>query len=258
MPDITDAQRAAMGLDEITPTLRESQLQIAVAYFWHDVTTGANAGRPVDQFQYSINGRLYEVDKNAAALDGGGDVDIDCNAAANLADDIDAAVAAINGDPSTNVIAWNIDDIVLAVANVANPGDAGNGLAIAKAGDGAPPDVFIITGAQTVNGDDAEDVAIFEGKHVVEATDVAAWAAAGPAYTPLSYFAVPAGTTPTLDYMQVWTATGQQRNNEVVAGGLQLTHRLVNVTGDNWALELYDETATLVATDIVSWQVTAR
>jgi len=258
MPDITSGQRADIDVDELIPNIEQTSRQIAVGYFWHDVAAGANAGRPVDQFQYSIGGRLYEVDKNAVPLDGGGDVSINCNAAANLADDIDAAVAAINGDGSTNVRAWNIDDIILAVANDQNPGDAGNGLAIAKAGDGAPPDVSVITGAVTVNGDDEETVRVYEGKHDVEASDVAAWAAAGPAYTPINYFLVPAGTTPTLDYMQVWTATGQMRNPELVAGGLQLTHRFVNVTGVFWALEIYDETGTLGGLDIISWKATAR
>jgi hypothetical protein len=257
MPDITDGQRADLDVGELTPNIEQTAEQIAVGYFWHDVAAGANAGRPADQVQYSIGGRLYEVDKNATPLDGGGDVSIDCNAAANLADDIDAAVAAINGDVSTNVIAWNIDDVVLAVANDQNPGAAGNGLALADAND-AGADVLPVTGGITVDGDDPEDVVVYEGKHPVEASDVGAWAAAGPAYTPINYFEVPVGTTPTLDYMQVWTATGQMRNPELVAGGLQLTHRLVNVAADFYALEVWDESGTLVATDIISWKVTAR
>jgi hypothetical protein len=258
MPEINDAQRADVDVDELTPSIKETRSQIAVGYFWHDVAAGANAGRPVDQFQYSIGGRLYEVDKNAVPLDGGGDVSINCNAAANLADDIDAAVAAINLD-ANNTFAWNIDDIILAVANVANEGAAGNGLAIAKAGDGAPPDVFVITGALTVGGDDAEEHAVFEGRHLVEASDVAAWAAAGPSYTPINTFEVPVpASIPVLDYMQVWTATGQMRNLEVVAGATQLTHRFVNIDGDIWALEVYDETTSLVATDVITWQATAR
>ena len=85
-----------------------------------------------------------------------------------------------------------------------------------------------------------------------------AWAAAGPAYTPINYFEVPAGTTPTVDFMQVWSATGQMRNPEAIIGPVHLTHRLVNVAGDFYSLEVYDEVGTLVATDIISWKVTAR
>jgi len=266
MPDINDGQRGDIDVDELTPTIRQGQLQIAVGYFWFDVAGGTNFGRPQDQLQLSISGRLYEFDANGAPLDGGGVVSIDINGPlANLGLEIDAAVAAINGDGFTNVFAWNIDDLMIGVANVHNVGDAGNGLALATVNDAVAPDCYAVTGAATIGGDDAEDVAVYEGKHVVEATDVSAWGAAGPSYSPINTFEVPAGTTPTLDFMQVWTATGQMRNPELVAGGLQLTHRLVNLGNivpasalDTYALEVWDETGTLAATDVISWQVTAR
>tara|TARA_Y100000310_G_scaffold259502_1_gene268194 strand:+ start:837 stop:1001 length:165 start_codon:yes stop_codon:yes gene_type:complete len=38
MPEINDAQRGDIDVDELTPTIRQGQQQIAVGYFWHDVT----------------------------------------------------------------------------------------------------------------------------------------------------------------------------------------------------------------------------
>lgn len=78
----------------------------------------------------TINGRVYEFDPGDDGI--AGDVEIDTNGNANIDDDIDDAVAAINGDGSAEVtaVADTANDIIWIYAGTA--GTAGNSLTLAE------------------------------------------------------------------------------------------------------------------------------
>lgn len=120
--------------------------------------------RPADATTLTINGRVYEIDKNSTP--GAGDVIVNCNSAASLGDDIAAIVAAIDGDGSAVVDANDNNPSIFLIADTA--GVAGNSITLAETFGDAD-----VSAGTLKDGSDAATASIYAVRHALTAIEAA-------------------------------------------------------------------------------------